>query len=250
MAVADILPLGMIDQLQKLHHVIKIIKRLANAHHHNAANTLTAILGGGDHLPQQLTHREIAHLAADGRGTEFASHCTPNLRGDANRGAVLIVHQHALNTVPIGKLKQIFYSAVNGGNKLFPHTRQVIKGDLCKPLLRHLTDISHLLGRDAAMQLRKDLPRTVARLTKLPQQCLQLLLVKRKQFLFFFHITFTPAGASAQRKIRRCHACRAPRSAYPHRQHLPPTMPQAKSHCACAKMPLPAPRFPKATACR
>ena len=79
MAVAYIKPVLMIYELQKFDDVIVIVKRLADTHHNDVRYPLTRGTLGGNDLPVKLGRIKIAHLAADGRRTEFASHAASNL---------------------------------------------------------------------------------------------------------------------------------------------------------------------------
>ena len=79
MAKAQIDPVFVVDQLEKLDHIVVVVEGLANAHEHNAVDALAAVLRGKKHLVEQLSGGEVAHQAADGRGAKAAPHAAPDL---------------------------------------------------------------------------------------------------------------------------------------------------------------------------
>ena len=64
MAVADIEGVGGVHEVEKAHHVLVVIERLANAHHHDIGNAKPAVALGGNDLPEKLGGEQIAHPSA------------------------------------------------------------------------------------------------------------------------------------------------------------------------------------------
>ena len=119
MPISDADAVGMIDEAKEAKHLIVIIKRLADAHHHDAVDSLAAIARNGKDLPKKLGGTKITHAPADGRGAEATTHGASDLRGDAKSRSVLIAHQNALDKMPVDQAKKIFCRSVDRRDKLF-----------------------------------------------------------------------------------------------------------------------------------
>ena len=66
MAHADVHALGVIHQLQKAHHIVKIVQRLTDAHKDNVGNGLAGVQLGIQYLIQNFRRFQGTHQAADG----------------------------------------------------------------------------------------------------------------------------------------------------------------------------------------
>ena len=179
MAVADANAALGIDQAQKLDHVVKVVKRLTDAHHDNAADACIGvmrcqILLRCNDLTDQLTGCQIAHTPANGGGAEAATHAAAHLRGNADGGAVLVVHDNGFHAVAVRELKEVFDSAVNGGNQSAARHGQVIACHLFKLCHGFLAHVGDLVGRKTLMQALKKLACAVFGLPDLPHQGFQL----------------------------------------------------------------------------
>ena len=75
----DVHAVGMVDKLQKSHHIRAVIERLADAHEHDVGNFLPRIELRKEHLIEHFRRRQVAHLAGKRRGAEFASHAAADL---------------------------------------------------------------------------------------------------------------------------------------------------------------------------
>ena len=102
MSVADVYSLLVTDKAQEFHHVVIVIKRLANSHHNDVGDALSHVLLRRKHLTQQLGWAKITHLAANRRGTECTAHKAADLRGYADGVSMLVSHNNALDRVSVG----------------------------------------------------------------------------------------------------------------------------------------------------
>ena len=65
MAVSDVHSLGISDQMQKTQDVVVVVKRFANAHEDDTADTQSAVCLSRKQLSDQLSCFQIAHLPAN-----------------------------------------------------------------------------------------------------------------------------------------------------------------------------------------
>ena len=98
---ADVHPVRAVDKLQKAHDRIKVIQRLADAHEHDIGNRKSGIDLTEQHLIEKLRGSEPSHKAAQRRRAEFAAHQAADLRRDADRISVVILHDDGLDAVAI-----------------------------------------------------------------------------------------------------------------------------------------------------
>ena len=111
-AHADIDALGRGDVLQKTHHFVKVVQRLADTHEHDMGDALADILLGGVDLGADLACFKVAHPPRLRGGAEPAAHAAAHLRGHAHGIAVVVTHNNSLNAVAVGHAQQILHSTV------------------------------------------------------------------------------------------------------------------------------------------
>ena len=112
MSVAYIKTAGEVYKLQEFNHVVKVIKRLTYTHHYDVGHSLTRVTRCRNNLSEKLGREKVAHLTADSRGTEAATHTATYLTRYAKRVSVLIAHKNALDTLTVVEAEKIFYRAV------------------------------------------------------------------------------------------------------------------------------------------
>ena len=95
------------DDLQKVHHIIKIVQRLTDAHQNNVGDALAGVLLCGVNFRRDLPRRQVAHAARLGGGAEPAAHCAAHLGGHTDSIAVFVAHEHGLDAVAVGQLQKI-----------------------------------------------------------------------------------------------------------------------------------------------
>ena len=164
-----------VHQLQKAHHIVKIVQRLADAHQHDVGNGQAGVHLCKQHLVQHFIGFQPPHQSADGGSAEGAAHAAAHLRGDAHGVPVVIAHQHRLHAVAVGQLPEVFDRAVPGGflpahhlggaDGIFP--RQGVPEGLGQ--VRHF-----VIGADAPVQPGIDLPGAELGLPQLFQNRRQL----------------------------------------------------------------------------
>ena len=104
-----------VHQLQKAHHIVKIVQRLANAHQHDVGNGQARVHLREQHLVQHFIGLQPPHQSADGGGAKGAAHAAAHLRGNAHGVPVVIAHQHRLHAVAVGQFPEVFDRAVPCG---------------------------------------------------------------------------------------------------------------------------------------
>ena len=102
---------------QKAHDLVVVVKGLAAAHQHQIGDGAPVFDApfravDGKDLAENLPRRKIAHESAERGGAELAPHTAADLRGDALRVAVLVLHEHPFDQVSVRKGKQEFLCAV------------------------------------------------------------------------------------------------------------------------------------------
>ena len=102
------------DNVQKVHHVVKIVQRLTNAHQDDMGNALPGILLRGINFRSNLAGGQVPHAARLGGGAKAAPHSAAHLCGYTYSVAVMVAHQNRFNAVAVRKLKQIFDRTVFG----------------------------------------------------------------------------------------------------------------------------------------
>ena len=98
----------MVDQLEKAHDIVKVIERLADAHEDDIGNFAAGLPLGIEHLVEHFRRLKIADQTADRGRAERAPLPAADLRGDADRVAVLIVHDDGLDGVAVAELPEVF----------------------------------------------------------------------------------------------------------------------------------------------
>ena len=104
----------MVDQRKKAHNIVKVIERLADAHEDDVGDLAAGLPLGIEHLVEHFRRLKIADQAADRRRAERAPLPAADLRGDADRIAVLVVHDDGLDGVAVAELPEIFDRPVDG----------------------------------------------------------------------------------------------------------------------------------------
>ena len=118
---ADVFSIRVVDQLKKAHNVVKVIERLTDAHEDDVGDLAAGLPLGIEHLIEHFRRLEVADQAADCGRAERAPLPAADLRGDADRVAVLIVHDDSLDGVAVAELPEIFDRPVNGRHLLAQH---------------------------------------------------------------------------------------------------------------------------------
>ena len=108
----DVDPLGGRDQGEELHHLVKVVQRLADAHEDDVGDALPDVLLGGVDLGADLPRLQVAHPARLGGGAKAAAHPAAHLGGDADGGPVVVAHDHRLDAVAVGHPQQVLDGAV------------------------------------------------------------------------------------------------------------------------------------------
>ena len=110
----DVDALGAGDQLQKIHHVVKVVQRFPDAHQNHMGHPLAGVLPGGIDFRRNFAGGQVTDPARLGGSAEAAAHGTAHLGGDADRVPVVVAHENRLDTIAVDKLQKIFYRAVPG----------------------------------------------------------------------------------------------------------------------------------------
>ena len=92
MTVTDVETALVTDKAKEFHHVVEVVKRLADAHHNHVGDALAAISLCHGYLSEKLGGHKVALLSTYGGGAEFASHTATDLARDAEGVAVLVFH--------------------------------------------------------------------------------------------------------------------------------------------------------------
>ena len=101
MAQAHVHAVRMGQEPEKLHHVIKVVQWLSNAHQHNAVDAASGIPLGLINLQQQFRRLQVPDIAGDGGCAELTSHPAAHLGGDAETFSMVIVHENRLHKVTV-----------------------------------------------------------------------------------------------------------------------------------------------------
>ena len=113
-AHADVHPVGAGNDGEKIHHIVEVVQRLADAHEHDVADALADVLLGGVDLPCYLPCFQVAHPARLGGGAEAAAHAAAHLAGHACGDAVVVAHDDRLDAVAVLKGEEVLHRAVLG----------------------------------------------------------------------------------------------------------------------------------------
>ena len=114
-AQADIHAVFLAQQAQESADVVVVVQRFAAAHQHDVVDTVFAVQipVRRQHFAQHLPRRQRADAPFQRAGAELAPHAAADLRRDAQRIAVVVVHQHTLDAVAILQTKEEFHRIVN-----------------------------------------------------------------------------------------------------------------------------------------
>ena len=175
MAHPDIHSLGVVDQLQKLQNVLKIVQRLPNSHQNDVGNGCAAVMLRIQDLVQNFSRRQIPDLPAQGGRAERAPHPAPHLAGGAHGIAVLVAHKHRLHAVSVPEPPQIFDCPVLLGRLFAGDFRPEHVAQISQLFPQHFGEIAHLLQHSAPAQPGKELLGPEGRLFQLLEQRGQLL---------------------------------------------------------------------------
>ena len=158
MPLSDVNSLRAADKVQEFQHVVVVVERLARAHQHDIRDFFAAVLLHEQDLVQDLTGGKIALFAIQTGRAEFAAHAAADLRGNADRNAVLVVHEDGLHAVAVAHSPQILYRAVDPADLL---ARDLGNGQdevLREPRAQLLGEIAHLVeGLNSLVQPLEDL---------------------------------------------------------------------------------------------
>ena len=177
-AHADAQPALHAQDAQEAHDVVVVVHRLAAAHQHDVADLLPLRRKHAvrtDDLPQNLARAQAARAAVERGGAERAAHAAAHLRGHAERVAVLVAHEHALDDVPVVQAIEQLDCAVELRGDRLEHLHRVVKAVFRQRLAQRLGQIAHPLKRHALMQPREHLLRAEGRLPHVLQIDAQLL---------------------------------------------------------------------------
>ena len=145
MAHGDIHAINAVHQLQKPHHVIKVIQRFSNAHEHDVRHRQAGIHLGKQHLVQHFKRLQPPYQTPKGGGAESAAHTAAYLRGNTYGIAVVVAHQYRFHAVSVGQLPQVLDSAVFLGLLLADHHRGVNRILRRQRITQSLGQIGHFL---------------------------------------------------------------------------------------------------------
>ena len=171
---ADVQPVRRGDEVQEFHGIFVVVKRLADAHHHDAVDALAKVAGCGGELAEHLGRRKVAHLAADGGGAEAAAHAAADLRGNAGGGAVLVEHDDGLDAFAVVEAEEVLHRAVHLGDQLALDFRNAARAGLDKTRAQDGGEVGHAVKVHAAPQPVGNLRRTEAALAHGADVVLQL----------------------------------------------------------------------------
>ena len=181
---------------QEFHHVVVIVQRFAAAHQHDVADLLPlrrehAV--GTDDLPQHLRRGQAARAPVQRGGAERAPHPAAHLCGQAERVAVFVAHQHALDDVAVRQAVEQLDRAVELGFNRLQHRDRVGYAGFRERFPQRLGQVAHLLERRALMQPRKHLLRAERGLTQRLQIRRQLVRghAQELRLFHFVHYAFT-----------------------------------------------------------
>ena len=154
-ARADVHALRRGNKAQEAHHVFVIVKRLPASHEDDVRHGAFAPFFAG-YVPfrtgdktQDLAGFQIPHAAIERGSAERAAHPAADLRGNAERVAVFIAHQHAFHKVAVLKREQVFDRPVLCRNALIVDACTAIwEGG--KLFAQRLAKVRHLLRPCAA----------------------------------------------------------------------------------------------------
>ena len=173
------------NQPQKPHHLFVIIQRFAAAHQHDVMHPLLpgkrAV--GALHLPQHFCRRQIAHAAVQRAGAEAAAHPAAHLRGQAQRAAVMIPHQHAFHAIAIPEGIEKFPGAVQLGNPFLPNLNGLIHPHRLQLFPKGQGQVGHFIKARALMQPGEKLPGPEGLFAHLGKRRLQFVGVHSHPFL-------------------------------------------------------------------
>ena len=117
MAGTDSQPFGIIDDVDKLHHIVIIVKRFANPHHDHMRDPLplpffVKVPLHQHDLRSDFAGSQIPLFPQKTTGTKSTADIAADLGGDADGHPVLLAHQDGFNHHLIWQLKQVFHRPV------------------------------------------------------------------------------------------------------------------------------------------
>ena len=122
--------------------VLVIEKRLAHAHEDDVVDVVPDVGLHGREMRDDLAGAEVALEALLPRGAKFAAQRTADLRGDAGRVMVAVVHQHRLDVLAVVEPPQVLARAV-GGRLPLAQLRQPDLQQLGQTLAQRFGQIGH-----------------------------------------------------------------------------------------------------------
>ena len=209
---------------------------------------------GKEHLVQNLRGAQVAHQPADGGGAEGAALAAADLRGDADRVAVLVAHHHGLHGVAVAQFPEILDGPVDGGDLLAQELSAHRGKALLQLFAQVLGEIGHpLKAAHAAAKPLEDLAGAKARLAQGGKLRLQLLRQQGEDIRFsaFSHgLSDSPSQFRGKKAVRAV-------DIRPEGVHAAPVLDAADRSKASAHIPGalperrgPRPRFPPPGRCR
>ena len=97
----DIQPVWRADEPQKLYHIIIVVERLAYSHQNDSVYPFARVALRSYHLTEYLGRTQMTDKPANSRRTEAAAHPTADLSRDADGIAMLVLHNDALDALPV-----------------------------------------------------------------------------------------------------------------------------------------------------
>ena len=158
MPLTDVNSLGAADKMQEFQHIVVVVERLARAHQHDIRNLFAAVFLHEQNLVQNFTGREVSLFSVQAGGAEFAAHAAADLRGNADRNAVLVVHEDGLHTVAVPQPPEVLYCTVYLAYLLACDLGHGQDKVLRKPCAQVFREVAHLIeGGNALVQPLEDL---------------------------------------------------------------------------------------------
>ncbi len=145
-ACADGQPVGVVEDAECIDDGIKVGKRLALTHEHDARHALAKVAGDMEDLVDHLLSGERAREAREARCAERAAHGAAGLRRDAHRELVAVWHADRLDRDAVGKLEQVLAGAVL--RNLLHQLLGNIEGEALGELLAQCSrEVGHIVKR-------------------------------------------------------------------------------------------------------
>ena len=143
---ADTDAIGVVEDSQRLEHLVVVGKRLALAHEDDARGPLAKVVGYMKHLVDDLLSGQRALEAVKAGGAKSAAHAATCLGGNADGKLVASRHADGLDGNTVTVLEQILARAILG-NLLGELCRRIEGKSLFKLLAESLGKVGHIVKR-------------------------------------------------------------------------------------------------------